>query len=1003
MPDHQPEFRPPTQSALPGETAVSASLVAARAAAAGHYEILGELGPGPGGDAVFLARRVDGGEILAVRLVRSPNAFPSLEEIRALDGSVPAPSITCPQCANAVGAWDRHCRRCGADVSGVPSGSDPIQALKTIVASASPSQQLRYDILGSMPRAASGAPVTFARDRANGALVTMHLVPAADGAAGAPTVVGVATVAPLAPTPVLERAVPDVGPAAPTVSPSPGGPTQQAGAGASATRGPAKAIARVCPQCGAEFDTSVRFCPTDGSTLLTRSPTEDLVGQIIGHRYEIKRKLGAGGMGEVYLAEQIKMRRLCALKVMLQAQVNDADAAGRFGREAHNASRITHPHVCAIYDFGETDDGQLYIAMEYVEGEPLSTLLAREVRLPIPRAVTIASQVAEALGAAHELGIVHRDLKPDNIMIAAHKRGGDTVKVVDFGIAKAFQAAGQRITKTGFIIGTPAYMSPEQITGDPLDGRSDVYSLGCVLFKMLTGAEAFDGPSGQAVLTRRLAEPPPHPRSLDPNIPVALDEVVVRALARLPQDRFESAEAFVDALSAASAPTPAPGPGIWRILRAAMARIASATGLAPDGAVPPGASSSVPLTPSAPSRSGEIAPAPRSPSLARPRVLWADSAALAGRSGTPVASGGASPAAAPVGVASPGIQPSPPAPWRPNVEPGAVVGSLPLGEGSTASASPGVLGKPVAAGRWAYAIMAVVVVLGGGYVARALAVQRSHESPAGRDSVVVANPSAPGHDSVVAPTTPPPVPPTSGIRAFQTAEVAALDVRDQAVGAGAISKDLEGGDSFRTRADESAVNGQFAAAVAQLNGAKTAWRRAEAAARERLKPVTPRPPQPIRGDATHDTPAPPQLPVNRSPDSTRPLPPPVVAKPLPGGSDTGGATHTTAADVRAVVVAYIAAVNARQMPEMRRLWPTMPDDAARGWQQWFKAATDLSVELVSTDEPTVNGPHAEMVVVYTIGGFIPSQGALPRRPLKFRTKFERDRWGWQILSMDEQK
>ena len=170
-------------------------------------------------------------------------------------------------------------------------------------------------------------------------------------------------------------------------------------------------------------------------------------------------------------------------------QTRPAGSAAKRTMLVASCTRTSRP----LYDFGETDDGLLYIAMEYVDGVTLSNVLNREGRLPVARAVDIARQVAEALAAAHELGIVHCDLKPDNVMLAKTKGGRDLVKVVDFGIAKAVQTDGQTITRTGYIVGTPAYMSPEQITGDPLDGRSDIYALGCILFKMLTG---MDPPGG---------------------------------------------------------------------------------------------------------------------------------------------------------------------------------------------------------------------------------------------------------------------------------------------------------------------------------------------------------------------------------------------------------------------------------------------------------------------------------------------------------------------------
>src|SRR5438128_424589 len=194
---------------------------------------------------------------------------------------------------------------------------------------------------------------------------------------------------------------------------------------------------KICPVCTTEYRDDVRFCPNDGQTLRSSGPTHDLVGQVLADRYHIMKKLGEGGMGQVYLAEHVKMGRRSAIKVMNPSMVHDPEAVARFNREASNASRISDAHVCAIYDFGETPEGLIYLAMEFIEGEPLTELIRSEGALPLARAADIAIQVAAALQAAHDLGIVHRDLKPDNIMLTRGRDGADAVKVVDFGLAKA--------------------------------------------------------------------------------------------------------------------------------------------------------------------------------------------------------------------------------------------------------------------------------------------------------------------------------------------------------------------------------------------------------------------------------------------------------------------------------------------------------------------------------------------------------------------------------------
>jgi serine/threonine-protein kinase len=305
------------------------------------------------------------------------------------------------------------------------------------------------------------------------------------------------------------------------------------------------APAKTCPQCGQTYDFEQRFCPRDGSTL--RAPAgSNLVGSVLADRYHIVRRIGEGGMGQVYLAEHVKMRRRSAVKVLHQGMVNDPDAIARFNREASNASQIQHPNVAAIYDFGETEDGLIYLAMEFIDGEPLRKVIERQGALPAVQAADITRQVADALDAAHEMGIVHRDLKPDNIMIARGRTGEDVAKVVDFGIAKATSGDDQKVTRTGLAIGTPEYMSPEQLSGDTLDNRTDIYSLGLVAFNMLTGQLPFPAVSSREAMIARLTE---RPRTLaeikdDVSWPPELQTVMDRALASHPQDRYARAGDF---------------------------------------------------------------------------------------------------------------------------------------------------------------------------------------------------------------------------------------------------------------------------------------------------------------------------------------------------------------------------------------------------------------------------------------------------------------------------
>ena len=303
---------------------------------------------------------------------------------------------------------------------------------------------------------------------------------------------------------------------------------------------------KLCPTCGTEYPMSERFCPRDGTALRSQDAAADLVGSVIAERYHVMRKLGEGGMGAVYLAEHVKMGRKSAIKVMNPGMSQDPDAIARFNREASNASRMSHPNICAIYDFGETADGLIYLAMEYIEGRSLTALIKETGSVPPKRAASILHQTADALQVAHDYGIVHRDLKPDNIMIATGRDGGDQVKVVDFGIAKAHTSDAQKVTKTGLVVGTPEYMSPEQLAGDKLDGRSDIYSLALVGFNMLTGTLPFPAQTAQEMMIMRLTDDPKTLAEMKPGVawPPQLQAVMDRALARDAAQRYQKAADF---------------------------------------------------------------------------------------------------------------------------------------------------------------------------------------------------------------------------------------------------------------------------------------------------------------------------------------------------------------------------------------------------------------------------------------------------------------------------
>jgi tRNA A-37 threonylcarbamoyl transferase component Bud32 len=268
--------------------------------------------------------------------------------------------------------------------------------------------------------------------------------------------------------------------------------------------------------------------------------------QVLSERYKIEGTLGEGGMARVYRGTDEVLGRTVAIKVLADRYASDDRFVTRFRREAQAAAALSHPNVVAVYDTG--DDGPAhFIVMEYVEGETLSDVLKREGALDPARAASIAEHVAAALQAAHQRGLVHRDVKPGNVMIDAEGR----IKVMDFGIARA--AADDTLTQTGAVLGTAPYLSPEQAQGDRVDARSDVYSLGCVLYEMVAGRPPFSGDSPVSLAFRHVNEDPKPPSAYRPGLPPEIEAVIMRALEKDPARRFGSADEFRRALAKARA------------------------------------------------------------------------------------------------------------------------------------------------------------------------------------------------------------------------------------------------------------------------------------------------------------------------------------------------------------------------------------------------------------------------------------------------------------------
>ncbi|HEX5635409.1 MAG TPA: serine/threonine-protein kinase, partial [Gemmatimonadales bacterium] len=281
---------------------------------------------------------------------------------------------------------------------------------------------------------------------------------------------------------------------------------------------------------------------------MSPDPVSRLNAALAG-RYRIARELGRGGMATVHLADDLRHHRQVAIKVM-RPEVAQVIGPERFSREITIAARLSHPHILPLYDSGSAD-GMLWYVMPWVRGESLREKLQREGQLAVDDAVRIVSQAAAALDHAHAQGLVHRDIKPENILL--HE--GEAM-VADFGIALSpADAEGHRLTLVGMAVGTPAYMSPEQSAGEAtLDARSDVYALASVLYELLAGEPPYTGPTAQSIISKRYTDPVPSIRHVRPTVPLAVDQAIRRALARMPADRFPSCGAFAEALVGPAAP-----------------------------------------------------------------------------------------------------------------------------------------------------------------------------------------------------------------------------------------------------------------------------------------------------------------------------------------------------------------------------------------------------------------------------------------------------------------
>lgn len=287
-----------------------------------------------------------------------------------------------------------------------------------------------------------------------------------------------------------------------------------------------------CPKCGARYSNEATFCSKDASSLVEISADSDILGMVIDGRWRVDAKLGEGGMGAVYLGHQVNIDRKVAIKTLRRELTSSPEFMARFEQEARAAGKISHPNCVTVFESGRADTlgGMLYLVMEYLEGEVLSGRLVRR-KLTIEETLKVAIQVASGLAAAHEMGIIHRDLKPDNIFLVNVPGNDIHAKVLDFGIAK-ISDGDSKMTKSGMIMGTPQYMSPEQCHGRSVDVRTDIYALGTIIYEMLSGRTPFNSPTPITVLFEVVNSAPPSLAELGVRVPVEIEAYVMRMLAK---------------------------------------------------------------------------------------------------------------------------------------------------------------------------------------------------------------------------------------------------------------------------------------------------------------------------------------------------------------------------------------------------------------------------------------------------------------------------------------
>ena len=673
----------------------------------------------------------------------------------------------------------------------------------------------------------------------------------------------------------------------------------------------------------------------------------------LADRYALERLIARGGMASVYLGRDLKHDRAVAVKV-LRPELGALLGAERFLREIKLVARLQHPHILPLYDSGEADD-TLYYVMPYVPGDSLRDRIRRERRLALRGALRIAREVADALYYAHSNDIVHRDIKPENILLS-----GDHAMVADFGIARAVHVAGgerwETLTDSGVAVGTPAYMSPEQTAGDrDLDGRSDIFSLGCVVYEMLAGIPPFTGPDGEVMIARRFTDPAPVLRAVRDDVPESVDLAVQRALAREPAERFANALEFTEAM--------------WDDTGAAMRRHLSGQSAA-STAMRSAEQQSGRHAAHAPAAGDSGAKGSHTSNWKAAGILAVGVAVLAtvatlwivkppsSRSGrgpattaTDGATGGAPGAAPGVGASGDSVRPNT---TPPSLAAGSDSSSILAGDRKAGDSIPAsAVGKESQASRQET----------GKERASAPATRPVPQRVAPEPQARVPVPQAPHTDSVLA-----------SLRA------AAHGARSRAVSDGATQTDLFRGDSLERVAEASAAGGRVSDAMTQLLSASTAWTDAARTARSRAAQSA------LSGESTAAAAR--RSSAAKAPGESASTAPPPAAPSL----------AEERAAIGAVIESYGRAIEARDIAAIRELYPDITAAQQRDWQQFFSAVQNIKVSF-SIAQLDITGAAAEARVTGTYRYENTSTRRLEEQPVRFLASLQRDATAWRLTAI----